>query len=262
MRIIDFFRFPIGVPSESELFNLEGVSFNEQLSDVVHYSKVTHSMMALFDSQIVYRQNQVKAITKLVVSGDFSFAFMPEVEGVGGEEQIELASQMGCCAVIFHPYLQQISRERYARLQALARHAAERDMIICVCAAYGSRDIYRYYPLEAVVAIAEAVSVPVVITHGGGAKVLDAFLVAETFPHIYLDTSFSLHYWLGSPIEDSFAFAIRRLGANRWMFGSDAPFRPLEDSVEQHLSFCERYGFVAKNVELLMGGAAAGLLGL
>jgi len=242
------------------LFNLKGVSFDDRLYSEVRHPEVVHSMIALFDSRIVYRQSQVEAISKLTMEGSFSFAFMPEIEGVGGEEQIERASQAGCRAVVFHPYLQQISQERYARLQHLVRYAAEHDMFVCVCSAYGSPSIYRYNPLEVVVSVAEAVNVPVVIIHGGGLKIYDALLIAEAFPHIYLDTSFSLPYWLGSPIEDAFAFAIRRLGANRWMFGSDAPFQAMTEVVQQHQTFCDRHNFDTEEVEKLMGGTAAGLL--
>jgi len=261
VQVIDFFRFPVSTPSERDLFRLGEGDFRDRLRGL-ESPRVAHSMMALFDSEIVWREEQAAAIAELSVSGCYSFAYMPEVEGRRGEEQIERAAAMGCRAVVFHPYLQQVGRDRHARLQVLARYAAERGMIICVCAAYGSRNIYHYYPLEAVVAVAEAVAVPVVIVHGGGAKVLEAFLIAEAFPHIYLDTSFSLHYWMGSTVEEEFAFAIRRLGVGRWMFGSDAPFRPLGEVVEQHHDFCRRHGFGPEEVDQLMCGTAASLLGV
>ena len=259
--LVDFFRFPISEADESRIFDLESLDFGSDLWHLEHPS-VTHSLIALFDSNTVYRKKQVSDISKAAVSGKWSFAYLPQIEGDVGEAQIETAASMGCKAVVFHPYLQKITESELPRIQELARYAETMGLFVCVCAAYGSKDIYRFQPLKAVVAVAEAVECPVIIVHGGGAKILEAFLIAEAFPNIYLDTSFSLHYWLESPVEQQFAFAIRRLGGERWMFGSDSPFRSLSESIETHYAFFERHGLGSACANLVMGDTAANLLGV
>ncbi len=261
MSTIDFSLHPVLTPSENKLFYLNDVDFNIRLQDISH-PQVCHSLVSLLDSGVVYREQQVRDIHNISINGNYSFSFMPEIEGLRGKEQIDIAASMGCKALLLHPYLQQICGSRVEKARKLAIYAAEKGMFICICSAYGSKDIFRYKPLETVVAIAESVDLPVVIVHGGGAKILDAFLIAEAFPHIYLDTSFSLHYWLGSPIEEMYAFAIRSLGVDRWMFGSDAPFRPLSETIEVHTDFCNRHGFNQEEVNQIMYGTASKLLKL
>jgi predicted TIM-barrel fold metal-dependent hydrolase len=96
----------------------------------------------------------------------------------------------------------------------------------------------------------------VVFSHGGGAKVLDAMLAADAFPNVLLETSFSLSYWLGSSVETDMAYAMRKLGAHRWLYGSDAPFIPMVTALNDHLRFFERHGFAQCDVEAIMGGNA------
>ncbi len=261
MEIVDFFRFPVISASEDELFKTYDVGLKSYLEGAVH-PNVAHSLVALFDSGIVYNEVQRKIISNTVTSKKKSFVYMPCIDGNIGEVQIDLAINMGCVAVVFHPYLQKIDKDKIEIVQQLAQYAAEKGIFTCVCSAYGSKDIFKYQPLEIVVAIAEVVNLPVVIVHGGGAKVIDAFLIAEAFPNIYLDTSFSLHYWIGSSVEEDYAFAIKNLGVDRWMFGSDSPFRPLDEAIDIHIEFCSRHGFSQKEICQLMHGTAAKLLKL
>lgn len=259
--LVDFFRFPIQSANENELFNLEAVNLRSELGNL-DCPSVTHSFVAIFDSDIIYRETQAQEVLEAGRTGRLSFAYLPNIKGNIGEEQIDAAVAMGCKAIVFHPYLQQVTGKDLPRIQALARYAADHNLFICVCAAYGSKDIFRCQPLESVIAAVEAVNCPVVIIHGGGAKVLDAFLIAESFPNIYLDTSFSLPYWIGSPIEEQFAFAIKQLGAERWMFGSDSPFWDQGNSIKIHYDFFERHKFSSRSTDCIMGGTASMLLGI
>ncbi len=261
MRVIDFFRFPVEKASEKSLFHIEHVDLKKTLS-VPSLTLIDHSGIALFDSDIIYRENQLSSLKNLTKEGQHSFFFMPSIDGDQGEDQIKRAAKIGCKAIVFHPYIQKITAEKLFRVSELAKVADKLNLFICVCSAYGSRDIFNYYPLKTVVAIASVVNCPVVIVHGGGAKIMDAYLIADAFPHVMLDTSFSLYYWLDSPIEDWFVFAMRQLGIERWMFGSDSPFIELEKSVDTHIKFCQKHHFSPQETELLMGGTAARILGV
>ncbi len=261
MEVVDFFRFPYESASEGDLFKINNYELRKCLEGSTH-PKVVHSMMALFDSSVVFDKIQREIIIKLIRLKNNSFSYMPDIENNIGEEQIDAAAKIGCTAIVFHPYLQCINHDKIERVKQLSIYAAKKGMFICVCSAYGSKDIFKYKPLEVVVAVAEVVDLPVVIVHGGGAKVLDAFLIAEAFPHVYLDTSFSLHYWSGSPVEAEYAFAIKKLGTDRCIFGSDAPFGLLDETIKTHVDFCNKYGFTKEEKSQLLSGTATRLLGL
>ena len=258
--IVDFSRFPTNKPVESELFHLRGVKFKERLASL-EFGEVQHSLISIFDPQIVFHRQQAAEIYELSQGSEYSFAYMPEFNGAG-EEQIERAANLNFKAIIFHPYLQNIGHRNFCELKSLAKTASDLGMLVCVCAAFGSSRIHKLFPLEAVTAVCEVVKTPVVIIHGGGARVLEAFLIAEAFQNVFLDTSFSLHYWWGSSVESDFAFALNRLGSERFIFGSDAPFRPLVETLDLHYKFAQKYGFNKTDLKNLMGMTAANLLSL
>jgi uncharacterized protein len=108
--------------------------------------------------------------------------------------------------------------------------------------------------------LAGEVRCPIVMSHGGGRQVLDAMLVAADAPQVLLETSFSLPYYVGSSIDTDFAFAIRKLGASRWMFGSDAPFVALGTSIACTREFFDRHHFTAAEADQIFHGTAAALL--
>lgn len=258
MNIVDFFRFPISEPSEDCLFDITTSSMSDELN-MMSRSVVQHSAVALFDSNIVNKEDELTFIREKSQSGQFSFFFMPNLNK-SIESQIKLLKRAGCKAIVFHPYLQKITKNDLQKVQEFSKAAEENDMFVCICAAYGSKDIYNYFPLECVVSVASVVECPVVIIHGGGAKIMDAFLIADAFPHVILDTSFSLNYWLNTPVEEWFAVAMRRLGADRWMFGSDAPFVNLEVAIDRHVEFFSRHNFTKEEIDKIMGENAMKIL--
>lgn len=257
---MDFFRFPTVNTSEEALFNLAEGDLQYAIERYGE-SQVEHAVFALFDSNVIWRASDIESLRYAKMTGRSSFLYLPPFDEREGERCIDQACDVGCSGIVLHPYLQKIGRSQLPTVRRLVASASGKGMITAVCAAYGSRDIYRYYPLESVVAAAESSDQPVVITHGGGARILDAFLIADAFSHVYLDTSFSLPYWCGSTVEDGFAFALSRLGANRFLFGSDAPFVSCDAAIRCHEEFFSRKGIPADEQELVMSGTALSLLG-
>ncbi len=175
-------------------------------------------------------------------------------------ERLEQARSRGVAALKFHPYLQQIVREDYDRAAALARHAEHLGMFVMVCGSYGTRALERHDGVRLAARLAGEVRCPIVLSHGGGRQVLDAMLVAADAPQLLLETSFSVPYYEGSSIETDFAFAMRKLGPARWMYGSDAPFVPLERAAAHMRTFFERHRFAETDIDQIMYGTAAALL--
>jgi len=174
--------------------------------------------------------------------------------------RLERARALGVAALKFHPYLQRIVPADLAAAAALAREADRLGMFVMVCGSYGTRALDRHDGVRLAAALADEVSCPIVLSHGGGRQILDAMLIAEDAPQVVLDTSFSLPYYFGSSIETDFAFAMRKLGPARWVFGSDAPFMTVEDSVAAMRRFFDRHEFAARDVDQIFHGTAAALL--
>jgi predicted TIM-barrel fold metal-dependent hydrolase len=91
-------------------------------------------------------------------------------------------------------------------------------------------------------ALAKSVSSPIILAHGGGAKIHEAFLTAETFSNIYLDTSFSIPYWSNSSVCEDFAFVMDEMNMDRWVWGTDRPFAGHRESVEEVEKLLSEHG--------------------
>ncbi len=258
MRIVDCFVHPVTVPDELGLFSLSADALAIDLpvlGDVMSELKIERALLAVF-------QPQYHADVCRIGGENFVATVLAEFREQDALDQLRVMAAEGLRSITFHPYLQNICRGDWPQAVVYAKEAARLGMFVCVCTAYGSRGIYGFEVLPFATMVAEAVSCSVVFLHGGGAKVLDAMLVADAFPNVLLETSFSLPYWLGSSVETDMAYAMRKLGAHRWLYGSDAPFIQMERAFKDHLSFFERHAFGSQAIEAIMGANALRYLGI
>jgi predicted TIM-barrel fold metal-dependent hydrolase len=107
--------------------------------------------------------------------------------------------------------------------------------------------------------------VKTVLLHMGGGMSLDLELVstkvAEKNPNVYLETCYAHPYAIKQAVE--------RLGADRVMFGSDASNNGYGSYYEKpgqyqniHLDAVRLIGLPREQEEMVLGGTAAGLLGI
>ena len=83
----------------------------------------------------------------------------------------------------------------------------------------------EYNNLNLMCVIVEKIKkIPIVIIHSGGLRVNKVMLLALENNNIFLDSSFSLPFYLGSSIEKDFAFAFKKIGTSRIFYGSDNPY--------------------------------------
>ncbi|NEO12168.1 MULTISPECIES: amidohydrolase family protein [unclassified Moorena] len=265
MTYIDICIHPVFTPKEADLFNVSFNSlevFSTRIISEFEQHHIHHSMVCLFDSNPLNDFNNIQKFIELKQSRKLSFSCLIDFRDPSCQDVLVNAAKSGFSSITFHPYLQEIESTHFAQIADICQQAEKLGLFVCVCSAYGSKKIFKYYSLPLVVHLAERIQCPIVMIHGGGAKVLEAFLIAEMYPQIYFETSFSLPYWIGSTVETDFAFVMKSLGAHRCMFGSDAPFIPLDQAISSHFDFFKRHHFTDNDIDQIMGRTAAKLLGL
>lgn len=260
---VDFFVHPVDRADEKILFDLEAMDLDAVCDDIVQRgieAGVSHSVVHFFDQNVLYRPSQTGVLRNRAHDPALSFFCLMNPNGGDIARDIDAALEAGMRGVCFHPYLQKLTPDCYPGLASSARIASDAGLLVGVCASYGSAAIYRINPLECLLTAAEACSGPVIALHGGGAKIRDAILIADACANVYLETSFSLPYWLGSSVEFDFAYALRKFGRAKVLFGSDAPFCDLRNAIMDHLGFFERQDLDNGQVESVMGANALRLL--
>ena len=177
-------------------------------------------------------------------------------------DHVHSLMESGVNAVTFHSYFQRITHDQHSNVLSLAKAAADLRLPILIDSSFGSTDMYRCDNLSLAASILKEVSdVPVMLMHSGGARAMEAFLLADACPNVLLDTSFSVPYFLGSTIESDLAFAYKRIGVERVVFGSDFPYISFEDALSKTRLFFERNGFSDSEIEIVFSNTPKKVFG-
>ncbi len=177
------------------------------------------------------------------------FTVLGNIHNQAEAERLGRLRMAGIDAVKFHCYFQKIDEGDFPKVMALAKVAVDLKMPIFIDTSYGSTGMYRYDNLRlAAFLLEEITTVPVVLLHSGGARILEAFLLADVCPNVYLETSFSLPYYLGSSVERDMAFSYKKI-ADRVIYGSDFPYVDMDTSISKLMTFSQSWGFSDSQVE-------------
>jgi len=179
------------------------------------------------------------------------------------EDYLDHAATSGVKAVMVNSYLQKIEENDFDKVVQVYQYAASKGLILCIDGSYGTSKMYTYDNIKLACRVADAVnSVPIVIVHSGGLRVMNAMLLAAEKSNVWLDTSFSLPYYIGSSLEQDYAFTYKRIGTDRVIFGSDVPYLNSEEAVKIHMAFFEKYHFSSEDIDKIMYQNASRLFGL
>ena len=183
------------------------------------------------------------------------FTILGDIHADDSAEKLSSLKESGVDAVKFHCYFQSIRESDFPKVMHLAKTAVELNMPIFIDASYGSTGMYCYDNLKLAAYVLEEIkTVPVVLLHSGGARAMEAFLLADACPNVFLDTSFSVPYYLGSSIETDLAFAYKKVGSERVIYGSDFPYISFEESLSKTKLFFERNKFSESDCETIFSG--------
>lgn len=238
MQIIDAFRFPICNPIENEL--LDSNNFKFESND--RYGNNLENIWVNFD---LSKRSEVN----LLNGQEHNWIWGLSSDNDFIERQKKSIRLNHIKAYVLHPYMQNITPPTYSSYLDVCRQVEDLGVPLVICTAFGSKKMYKIKPLEFAAYIASNISSPIVLSHCGGAKIIEAMLLAEAYENIILDTSFTLSYWKNSSIEIDLAFAFKKLGPHKVMFGSDAPFVNQDVAIQDCLNFLEKNDFSDNDIE-------------
>jgi uncharacterized protein len=162
-----------------------------------------------------------------------------------------------------HPRRQGLSCADLPVLKPLVEKATQFELPVLIDSFPYGKGAMRDDTLEMVEALSEAVpQARLIIAHMGGVRILDALILARTSYTIFLDLSLIYAVYQGSHIEDDVFYSIRRIGADRCLYGSDYPDVGLSDSYEAMRGALDARGFSASDQDYLFGKTASELLGI
>lgn len=175
---------------------------------------------------------------------DARFTLLAQLNPLMTPTRLNKLYHAGVTAIKFHSYVQNITSDKFSEAVSLAEAAADLGMTIFIDTSFGSTSLYDCDNLRLAAEILKQVtSVPVVLLHSGGARALEAMLLAESAENVFLETSFSLVYYTGSRIEQDLAFAYKRIGSHRVIYGSDFPYVGFAESRQVTEAFLQSNDF-------------------
>lgn len=177
------------------------------------------------------------------------FTVLAEIHNPKEPERLTSLKKSGIDAIKFHCYFQKIEEGDFPKVMALAKVAVDLEMPIFIDTSYGSTGMYRYDNLRlAAFLLEEITEIPVVLLHSGGSRILEAFLLADACPNVFLETSFSLPYYIGSSVERDMAFAYKKV-SERVIYGSDFPYIDTTTSLKTFLKFSQDWKFTEAQIK-------------
>jgi len=247
-------------PSSCELMLEEELSLQgEMLVGRVHSaiyeagSQLESANIMLFNQGLSLEDIRKISISAENSKSDIFLTLLSSPEIIKSFSSLEDFMRSGISAIKFHSYQQKISSDYFDSYVLLAKWAEQLSMPILVDASFGSLGMYTFGNLELVAAIASEIkNVPIVILHSGGARAIEALLLAEAASNIFLETSFSVPYYIDSTIEKDLAFAYKKIGANRVVYASDFPYINHQESMRAALEFFSRNCFNSEQQEWIL----------
>ena len=197
----------------------------------------------LFNTSLSINEANTFCLAVRKIFSNARFTILLDIHTPREAERLRLMKEAGIDAVKFHCYIQKIGEPDFQRVLELAKVAADINLPIFLDTSFGTSGMYRYDNLKlAAFLLEEITSVPLVLLHSGGARILEAFLLAEACSNVFLDTSFSLPYYLGSSVERDMAFSYKKI-PERVIYGSDYPYVDMNTSFGAFTKFSENWNF-------------------
>lgn len=207
------------------------------------------NIMILNDSLTIFEIESLLNLTKSNWSSS-CLSMIIDPRDLNWKKRISDLHEIGVKAIKFHSYIQELDNEIVPKCVEIAIQAEALGMAITIDTGYGTLGIYQFDNLHLALAIAKKVKkTPIILLHSGGMRCLEAMLIADARSNIYLETSFTLPYYLNSSIEQDLAFAYKKIGADKILYASDFPYVDLNTAQKIFSSFVHKHGFTDNQIE-------------
>ena len=225
---------------------LTGKEFESNFSDyesLLKKSCVGGNIMILNDSLSIFEIESLHNLTKSSwPSSCMSMIINPR--DINWKKRISDLHEIGVKAIKFHSYIQELDNEVIPKCVEIAIQAEVLGMIITIDSGYGTQGLYQFDNLRLATCIAQKVKrTPILLLHSGGSRCLEAMLIADASTNVYLETSFTLPYYINSSIEQDLAFAYKKIGEDKIIYASDFPYVDLIESQKIFANLMHKYSF-------------------
>lgn len=260
---MNYFDFNVHLPKVNtfdrmikEDVRLSGKSLLNNLSESLEKqpSNCIGCNVMLFNQSLTSAEiNDLTSQKKNIKEQELFFTLLASPYIIGTEAKLNKLKDSGINAIKFHSYQQKIRKEEYSKYIELAIYAESAKLPILIDTSFGSLNMYDFDNLDFAAKLVQRISkVPVVLLHSGGSRAMEALHIAESASNIFLDMSFSVHYYLSSTIENDIAFCYKKIGANRIVYGSDYPYINNNESLESCRQFFERNKFTEDEIKRIL----------
>ncbi|MDD2774178.1 MAG: amidohydrolase family protein [Elusimicrobiales bacterium] len=176
----------------------------------------------------------------------------------GALKEMERISKLGVKVLKLHPNMQNFDVES-PDVQKVAEKAGELKMVLLFDAysPFDANETGKFIKL--------CVSNPntkFILAHMGGLKFTDmlVFYALRQYPwypnNVWFDTSFVATMFAGSPYQEQLVWVIRKIGVDRFLYGSDYPIFDTEDAI----AGIEKLGFTCEEKRRIFYENAKALL--
>ncbi len=249
MGIIDAHLHVMEHPSLDGEFNLAKLDIFKafrNLSMRVADAGLDKAIVHILDEKVIMDESVYNSFLKCNNQNLFFSIRLPSnIDNL--EEFLQKANISGIRGIKILPYEDYITEDKYDYYLYACKMAEKLGFIITVCCTYGSKYIYEVNNLALAKHIADNVNTTVVLAHAGGARVLDAMSIALDLDNIMMDLAFSLSYWKESTVIQDIAFCIKKVGAERFLFGSDGPHIGIEEAINVADTFLDANNFLVED---------------
>lgn len=261
MRVIDVHTHLYHQPDmdlEADLASYDVESIAQDYVERMERGPADHAVAIVMDEDFLTDEKAVSSL--LSVQDDteiFSLVYLIDPLRGDAQELVERAAETGAVGVKFHPYMQSLTRDTFPEVEEVGKVIDEKDLLTIVDCSYGSELLYETNGVELGHELGRNIDSPVLLAHGGGPRILDAFSSVDAIPNVYLDTSFSLSFWEGSTLIQDYGFAASNLGGEQVLWGTDDPVVDQKRSFDRAKKFAENY---IEDEENYFGGTAEELI--
>jgi predicted TIM-barrel fold metal-dependent hydrolase len=210
-----------------------------------------------------FLRNDPDPLLKEIASAGLKATVMIDPRDPDALDLVDEAALRNADGIKFHPYFLELADTDFPLAVDVALRAEQKGLWVAVCCSYGTKNVFSISGARLIAEISKSLSdTPLIALHAGGKAILDVMSIAIETPNLFLETSFSIPFWAGSSVETDFVFAMRKIGCDRWIYGSDHPFVTMEDGLREIDSFFKRHHFSDIEVEAITSGTAHTQLGL